>query len=151
MECVRWRRSRATEFSLSKPEDVQLTERVPCIYKLYGLFDYSRRTGPVLTEDDEFKVFSQVSLGQLPPAGIRVRLSRAHLLFLGMTLQNWTKRMLLTVLRKRDFRRTRAWTIARNMSTLEVARSRAADVEQYDRDLSEFAERFSAARRQTPP
>jgi hypothetical protein len=139
------RRAGEKNARLCTPPEVELSDDTPCIYKVFGSIESPEGGGPVLTEEDELKLFSQVSIGELPPSSIGARLSRCHLLFLGMSLRSWTQRMLVALLRRRETKRTSAWVISRYVSEIDNARWHGANVEVFDRELSDFAEHFSAA------
>jgi hypothetical protein len=153
---VIWRPDGAAEAQSVHPKSVTLSADRSIVYKVFGSFERRRPELScfALSEEDEVQLFGELSGkgGRMPPLFIREALATKHLLFVGMGLQSWTQRLLVSTLRDRARSETpvNGWSIVRTSSRVDVVRWRNASVEVFDIDINDFARDLGQALEATP-
>ena len=115
------------------------------ICKIFGSVSLNREIENfVVTEEDEMELFGQVIAGRLP-ADLRAAFRDFHALFLDMSLQNWTQRLLLTRLRGVPPGENQGWAVVRSLSMLDARRWADGLVDVFEGDIGHFTSTLQEA------
>jgi DNA-binding SARP family transcriptional activator len=116
----------ATELSL---------DRRTVILKLHG--GVEQQTFAV-TEDDYIEYLGTGDIGSAVPVGLGAKLSRSHFLFLGYSLSDWSRRLVLGRMRGPESASWRSWAVQPEAEPLERQFWRARGVELLDVPLDDY-------------
>lgn len=96
----------------------------------------------IITEEDEFELFVQFRGSGLLPPRIADAIYNNHALFLGMSLRDWTQRLLLYAVttNRRDL--TSGWIVSLNVPALDEVRLKYSHMKILDEYMQEFTEQL---------
>jgi DNA-binding SARP family transcriptional activator len=98
----------------------------------------------VVSEDDYIDQLAQAEISVVVPVALAARLRRSHFLFLGYPLQEWSLRVFLHRVWRRDRVGYRSWAVGPRLTTLEQELWRERGIETFDVPLDEYVRGLEA-------